>query len=97
MALPFGDGKLAKANTPFEAYKEAIPNLSKLQVFGCIAMPINSLQKHLKKFDLRFKVGYIFIAMKGSKIYKMFNILTYKVENYRDTNFNEYSFPMRQF
>ena len=94
-ALPFGEGKLAKANTLFKAYKEAIPNLLKLRVFSCTAMLINTLQKHLGKLDSRFKARYIFIAIKGSKIYKLFNMLTYKVENYRDANFNKYRFLLR--
>src|SRR5271155_3929388 len=95
-ALLYREGKLSRAVTPFEAYKEALPNLSKLRVFGCAAMPNNTKEKHPKKFDPRFKPGYVFIRMQGSQIYKLFNSVTQVVEKYGDADFDEYRFPLCQ-
>ena len=59
-------------------------------------MPNNTKEKHPKKFDPQFKPGYMLIGMQGSKIYKLFNSVTQVVEKYRDADFDEYRFPLRQ-
>jgi hypothetical protein len=94
-ALPLREGKLSKAVTPFEAYKEALLDLSRLRVFGCATMPNNTKEKHPKKLDPWFKPKYVFIRMQGSKIYKLFNLVTQVVEKYGDADFDEYRFPLR--
>ena len=48
---------MAKAITPFEAYKGGYPNLTRLRVFGCAAYPINTLEKFPSKFEPRSKQG----------------------------------------
>jgi hypothetical protein len=88
-ALPFGEGKLSKTVTPFKAYKEALPDLTRLRVLGCAAMPNNTKEKHPKKFDPWFKPGYLFIGMQSNKIYKLFNSVTQVVEKYGDADFDE--------
>ena len=42
------------------------------------------------------KEGYIFIGMARSKIWVLYNMLTNKVENYEDADFNEYRFPFQE-
>ena len=67
-ALPYGEGTLATAITPYEAYKGTVPKLTSLRVFGCAAFPINTKEKHPRKFDSRMKPGYIFVGMAGNSI-----------------------------
>jgi hypothetical protein len=96
-ALPFGkEGKLALAKTPYEAYRESLPDFTQLRVFGCAAWPNNSKDKHLEKFDPRIKPDFMFIGLAGNKIYKLLNMITRKVEKYGDADFDEYSFPYSQ-
>lgn len=92
-ALLYGTADMSKAVTPFEAYKKAYPDLTKLRVFGATAYPINTLEKFPKKFDPRSKRGYIFIGMRGSTVWKLLNCKTFKVEEYADVKFDEYKFP----
>jgi hypothetical protein len=96
-ALPFGkEGKLALAKTPYEAYRESLPDFTQLRVFGCVAWLNNSKDKHLEKFDPRIKPDFMFIGLAGNKIYKLLNMITRKVEKYGDADFDEYSFPYSQ-
>jgi hypothetical protein len=96
-ALPFGkEGKLALAKTPYEAYRESLPDFTQLRVFGCAAWPNNSKDKHPEKFDPRIKPDFMFIGLAGNKIYKLLNMITRKVEKYGDADFDEYSFPYSQ-
>ena len=92
-ALPYGTADMSKAVTPFEAYKKAHPDLTKLRIFGATAYPINTLEKFPKKFDSRSKQGYIFIGMRGSTVWKLLNYKTFKVEEFADVKFDEYKFP----
>jgi len=67
-ALPYGSGNMSKAVTPFEAHKKALPDLTILKVFGCVAYAINTHEKFPKNCNARSKSGYIFVEMKGSSI-----------------------------
>ena len=48
VALPFGkEGKLTQARTPYEAFRELLPDFTELIVFGCAAWLNNPKGKHL--------------------------------------------------
>ena len=49
--------------------------------------------KHLEKFDSQIKPDFMFIGLAGNKIFKLFNMITKKVERVGDADFDEYSFP----
>lgn len=92
-ALPFGlDGKIAQSYTPYEAWNDRLPNFEKLRVFGCAGWPLvpNTTKRHT--LDPRIKPDCIFVGMKGSKIWKFFNMLTKVTYEYADADFDEYSF-----
>ena len=70
--LPFGpqESDTGCAETPFEAFKHAKPNVSKLKVFGCAAWPLR-MERFLSKSESRICESYIFVGMTGSHIWKL--------------------------
>ncbi len=90
-ALLFGpqESDTGSAGTPFEAYKHAKPNVSKLRVFGCATWPSRT-GSFLPKSELRICDDYIFIGMTGGYIWKLLYYKTLKEAVYADAGFNEY-------
>ena len=62
-ALPFDNGRLSTVKTPYDAYCDKIPNLEHLKAFNCAAYLILQKGKHLKHFDLRHRLGFIFVGI----------------------------------
>lgn len=80
--------------TPSEKYSGHKPDLSKLRVFGCAAYPALSLATFPKKYDPRFKdKEYIYVGLRGSKIYKLLSLKDFKEYSSADVSFDEYIFP----
>ena len=96
-ALPFGHSINNSPITPWHAYTGRLPDFSRLTVFGCSANPLNTLEKHPKKMEFRYKPDYVFMSMEGSKIWKLMNLHTLSIEKYGDAAFNEYKFPLSNF
>jgi hypothetical protein len=94
-ALPFGEGTLGTAKTPFEAYTEKVPNMENLKAFGCAAYPKIKGAKPGKSFP-RHRPGFIFVGMKGSSIWKLLELSTQTIEDVGDCDFDEYLFPFEQ-
>ncbi|ESZ97773.1 Gag-Pol polyprotein [Sclerotinia borealis F-4128] len=99
-ALPFGEaGQLALATTPFEAYYSKQPDLIKLKVFSCKAIPLNPQQpgKFMKKFESRiFSGNYVFVGIDGNYIYNLLNFNSRRIIKIADANFNEYRFLFKK-
>ena len=91
-ALPFDEVE-HNAITPYEVYTQRVPDLKNLAVFRCHANPINTLEKHPKKYESRMKPDYVFLGLKGSSQFKLMNLYTQAIELFGDTEMNEYRFP----
>jgi hypothetical protein len=94
-ALPFDEIEHNSAITPYEAYTQQVLDLKNLAVFGCSANPINTLEKHLKKYESRMKPDYVFMGLKGSSQFKMMNMHTQAIKIFGDAKVNEYRFPYK--
>jgi hypothetical protein len=96
-ALPYSEGAAKDAATPMEAYLDRLPNLKKIIVFGCSAWPILAKNKFPRKDGPMIKTDpYVFVGMKGSSIYRLYNMLSYQEETYADIGCNEYLYPWRK-
>jgi hypothetical protein len=63
-ALLFDEIEHNSAITPYKAYTQQVPDLKNLAVFRCHANLINTLKKHLKKYESQIKPDYVFIGLK---------------------------------
>ena len=93
-ALLFGESqnRLSQAVTLFEAYHKKLPDLVRLRVFGCSAWLNIPKGKQPHKLDPRIKSNYLIISIKSHQIYRLYNIITRKVNKYTNVDFNKYSF-----
>jgi hypothetical protein len=79
------------AITLLKAYLNKLPNFKKIIVFGYFAWPILAKDKFSKKDKLIIKTNlYVFIKMHSNAIYKLYNILLYKVEIYINIKCSKY-------
>jgi hypothetical protein len=67
-ALPFSDGRFSIAKTLYKVYNDKVPNLANLKVFGYIVYLILQKGKHLRHFEPRHRLGFMFIGMLESLI-----------------------------
>jgi hypothetical protein len=65
--LPFSEGILSTAKTPFKAYTEKVPNIENLKAFGYIIYPKIKGAKPRKSFP-RHRPRFIFVGIKGLSI-----------------------------
>ncbi len=89
-ALPYGDED--SILTPLEKYSGLVPDLSRAKAFGCAAYPINP-EDIRRKSDIRTRFGYIFVGLKGSKVYKLLDLKSGHLKASVDAEFDEYRFP----
>jgi hypothetical protein len=83
--------------TPFKAFTDRKPAVSKLRVFGCAAYPINPKETYPKKYDPRFKnKTYIIVRISGSSIYRLLSLKNLKEIMAANVAFNKYVFPASQ-
>ncbi|GKE74500.1 retrovirus-related pol polyprotein from transposon TNT 1-94, partial [Tanacetum coccineum] len=74
--------------TPYEIFRERIPNISYFHVFGCPVF-IHNHKDHLGKFDVKtddcYFLGYSFV----SKAFRVFNTRRQQVEETYQSTFDE--------
>ena len=90
-SLPWGN--YTGYMTPYQAYTSRKPKLDTLRIWGCVAYPFNVPDRRSRKNELRTQGEYIFIRIKGNKIWRFLNIETLKEEVSTDVEFYEYKFP----
>ena len=96
-ALPYGEGVAKDATILIEAYLDKLPNLKKVIVFGCSMWPILAKDKFPRKDGLIIKTDlYVFVGIKGSSIYRLYNMLLCQEETYADISCNKYLYPWRK-
>nr|GEV30701.1 retrovirus-related Pol polyprotein from transposon TNT 1-94 [Tanacetum cinerariifolium] len=74
--------------TPYEIFKERIPDISYFHVFGCLVF-IHNHKDHLSKFDAKADDGYLLGYSFISKAFRVFNTSRQKVEETYHVTFDE--------
>ncbi|GJU42573.1 retrovirus-related pol polyprotein from transposon TNT 1-94 [Tanacetum coccineum] len=74
--------------TPYEIFKERIPDISYFHVFGCPVF-IHNHKDHLGKFDVKADDGYFLGYSFVSKAFRVFNTRRQQVEETYHVTFNE--------
>ena len=92
-ALPF---ESITSTIPYEAYYNKKPDLSNIRAFGTVAFPVYPKDKHPAKYDPKIQPDHIFIGLRGSHIYRLFNYKTLKETYSADCKFNEYIYPLKE-
>ena len=83
-----------KKITLSEKYSGRRPNVSELRVFGCVAYLVLPLATFPNRISPRLKEKeYIYIGLRGSKIYRLLSLRDFKEYSYTNTRFNKYIFP----
>ena len=83
-----------KTKTPYELWKNRIPNIAYFRVFGCKCFILNT-KDNLGKFDAKADVGIFLGYSNTSKAYRVFNKRTLVVEESIHVTFDE-SNPLDQ-
>ncbi|GJR77235.1 retrovirus-related pol polyprotein from transposon TNT 1-94, partial [Tanacetum coccineum] len=74
--------------TPYEIFREMIPDISYFHVFGCLVF-INNHKDHLGKFDAKADDGYFLGYLFNSKAFRVFNTRTQQIEETYHVIFDE--------
>nr|GEW22618.1 putative ribonuclease H-like domain-containing protein [Tanacetum cinerariifolium] len=74
--------------TPYELFRDKIPDLSFMRPFGCHVTILNTLD-HLGKFDGKSDKGFFVGYSTNSKAFRVYNTRTWKVEENLHINFLE--------
>nr|GEX66646.1 hypothetical protein [Tanacetum cinerariifolium] len=74
--------------TPYELFNSRIPAIGFLRSFGCHVMILNT-SDHLRKFDAKRDEGYFVGYSLSSKVFRVFNKRTKKVEENLHVDFLE--------
>jgi hypothetical protein len=74
--------------TPYELWKNRVPNISYFKVFGCKCFILNT-KENLGKFDSKSDVGIFLGYSPTSKAYRVFNKRTLVVEESMHITFDE--------
>ncbi|GJY82789.1 retrovirus-related pol polyprotein from transposon TNT 1-94 [Tanacetum coccineum] len=80
--------------TPYEIFREIIPDISYFHVFGCL-MFIHNHKDHLGKFDAKADDGYFLGYSFVSKAFRVFNTRRQQVEETYHVTFDESMEAMR--
>ncbi|GJZ05124.1 retrovirus-related pol polyprotein from transposon TNT 1-94 [Tanacetum coccineum] len=74
--------------TPYEIFRERIPDISYFHVFGCLVF-IHNHKEHLGKFNAKADDGYFLGYSFVSKAFRVFNTRRQQVEETYHVTFNE--------
>ncbi|GJS00633.1 retrovirus-related pol polyprotein from transposon TNT 1-94 [Tanacetum coccineum] len=74
--------------TPYEIFRERIPDISYFYVFGC-PMSIHNHKDHLGKFDAKADDGYFLGYSFNSKAFRVFNTRRQQIEETYHVTFDE--------
>ncbi|GKC33904.1 retrovirus-related pol polyprotein from transposon TNT 1-94, partial [Tanacetum coccineum] len=74
--------------TPYEIFRERIPDISYFYVFGCLVL-IHNHKDHLRKFDAKADDGYFLGYSFISKAFRVFNTRRKQVEETYHVTFDE--------
>ncbi|GJV22338.1 retrovirus-related pol polyprotein from transposon TNT 1-94 [Tanacetum coccineum] len=74
--------------TPYEIFRERIPNIGYFHMFGCLVF-IYNYKDHLGKFDAKADDGYFLGYSFVSKAFRVFNTRRQKVEETYHVTFDE--------
>ncbi|GJY25817.1 retrovirus-related pol polyprotein from transposon TNT 1-94 [Tanacetum coccineum] len=75
-------------NTPYEIFRERIPDINYFYVFGCLVF-IHNHNDHLSKFDAKADDGYFLGYSFVLKSFRVFNIRRQQVEETYHVTFDE--------
>ena len=98
-ALPFleegaQDTPRNKSTIPYEVWFNRQVDTSKLRVFGCKAILLKPNTPDRRKLAPRVRDGtFIFVGLKGTRIYRLINCESLKEVLCADVRFDEYTFP----
>ncbi|GJX54141.1 retrovirus-related pol polyprotein from transposon TNT 1-94 [Tanacetum coccineum] len=82
--------------TPYEIFRERIPDISYFHMFGC-PMFIHNHKDHLGKFDAKADDGYFLGYSFVSKAFRVFNTRRQQVEETYHVTFDESMEAIRQY
>ncbi|GKE28077.1 retrovirus-related pol polyprotein from transposon TNT 1-94, partial [Tanacetum coccineum] len=74
--------------TPYEIFRERIPDISYFYVFGCHVFVYNH-KDHLGKFDAKVDDGYFLGYSSNSKAFRVFNTRRQQIEDTYHVTFDE--------
>nr|GEV33960.1 retrovirus-related Pol polyprotein from transposon TNT 1-94 [Tanacetum cinerariifolium] len=74
--------------TPYEIFRERIPDISYFHVFGCTVF-IHNHKDHLGKFDAKVEDGYLLGYSFVSKAFRVFNTRRQQIEETYHVTFDE--------
>ncbi|GJV23722.1 retrovirus-related pol polyprotein from transposon TNT 1-94 [Tanacetum coccineum] len=74
--------------TPYEIFRERIPDISYFHVFRCVVF-IHNHKDHVSKFDAKVDDGYFLRYSFVSKAFRVFNTRRQKIEETYHVTFNE--------